>query len=151
MKSKTLPLIAALALSSAVSAQELLMANSTLDTLVSFSPVDGSIINSNLFAIPNTTQVSAIDVNGEIWISHQTSDLVTRYDGAGNVLGTIGPTFTGGGLDNIRGMAYIGGLVYVTNSGTQNGAPGPAVQVFDSAGNFILTIATAGLSPSPFS
>jgi hypothetical protein len=111
----SLTLLATLTLGGTTSAQFVMMTNATLDTLVTFSPVDGSIITQNLFAIPNTTQVSAIDVNGEIWISEQTGDRVVRYDLAGNVLGQMGPTFAGGGLDNIRGMAYVNGLVYVTN------------------------------------
>jgi hypothetical protein len=147
----SLTLLAALTLGGTTSAQFVMMTNSTLDTLVTFSPVDGSIITQNLFAIPNTVQVSAIDVNGEIWISEQTGDRVVRYDIAGNVLGQMGPTFAGGGLDNIRGMAYVNGLVYVTNSGTANGAPGNAIVVFDPAGNYVTQFTTNALATSPFS
>src|SRR5262245_63489306 len=45
----------------------------------------------SLFAIPNTVQVGAIEVNGEIWITEQTGDRITRRDITGTVLGTIGP------------------------------------------------------------
>lgn len=139
------------ALGTAASAQVLIMTNSTTDTLVSFDPLDGSVINASLFAIPNTVQVSAIDVNGEIWISEQTGDRIVRYDSAGNVLGQIGPTHSGGGLDNIRGMGFINGQIYVTNSGTQNGAPGNAVVIFDTAGNYVSHFNATGFAPSPFS
>lgn len=151
-RSGLLATLAGLALTSLSSAQAfLMMTNSTTDTLVSFSPVDGSIINTSMFALPNTTLVSAIEVNGEIWISGQLTDTITRYDLAGNVLGTIGPTFTGGGLDNIRGLALVNGIVYVSNSGTANGAPGNAVVMFDTAGNFISSWTTQATATSPFS
>jgi hypothetical protein len=104
-----------------------------------------------VFPITNSTLVSAIDVAGTIWISEQVNDRITRYDAAGNVLGIVGPTFAGGGLDNIRGMAFVNGLVYVTSSGTANGATGSAVVVFDPAGNYVQTIATTNLVNSPFS
>lgn len=144
-------LAAACAAAASVPAQVLVMTNATTDTLQAFSLFDGSLVNATLFPIANTTMVSAIDVGGAIWISEQVNDRVTRYDAAGNVLGTIGPTFSGGGLDNVRGMAFVNGLVYVTNSGTANGAAGNAVVVFDAAGNFVQTINTTGTVTSPFS
>ena len=143
-------LLTTFALCGLASAQVLVMPNSTTDTLVAFSPIDGSVIDSSLFALPNTVQVSAIDVNGEIWVSEQTGDRIVRYDANGLVLGTIGPTFTGGGLDNIRGMAFANGLVYVTNDGTGNGATADSLVVFDATGMHVATYAL-GSSPSPFS
>ena len=153
MKHSLSILTAALALASAASAQQfLIMPDSTNSRLVSFSPVDGSVINSNLFATNSgVTPISAIDVNDEIWITEQTGDKVSRYDLAGNVLGVIGPTHSGGGLDNIRGLTLIGCTVYVTNSGTANGAPGNAVEMFDTAGNYVGQFSTTGTCPSPFS
>jgi hypothetical protein len=82
-----------LALTGAAQAQFLVTYNSTTDTLVAFSPVDGSLISANFMPVPATVQVGAIDVNGEIWSSEQTGDRVVRYDSLGNVLGVIGPTF----------------------------------------------------------
>jgi len=132
-------------------AQYVITANTGNTRLTAFSPVDGSVAILNVFPLVNTAQVSAIDVNGEIWISEQTGDRITRRDLAGNILGVIGPTFAGGGFDNIRGMAYIGGLVYVTNAGTANGAPGAnAIVVLDSAGTWQFNIITTGTSNSPF-
>ncbi|MBX3465231.1 MAG: hypothetical protein KF830_18845, partial [Planctomycetes bacterium] len=144
-------LLAALALAHGTSAQQVVIAtDDNRDTLVAFSPIDGSLVSDNLFPIPNTVQVSALMVNDQIWISEQTGDRVVRYDPCGNVLGQLGPTLPGGGLDNIRGMAYFGGIVYVTNAGTANGAAGPSLVRFDPAGNYLGTLVLSA-SPSPFS
>jgi sugar lactone lactonase YvrE len=137
-------------LAAATPAQMLLTTDATSDAVVAFDPFNGALLFSSLFPIPNTVQVAAIDVNGEIWISEQTGDRITRRDLTGNILGVIGPTFPGGGLDNIRGMAFVGGQVYVTNAGTANGAPGNAIVVFDAAGNFVQSFATTNLATSPF-
>lgn len=140
----------ALLLAAAAPAQLLLTNDTVTDTCVAFNPFDGSVISNGLFSIPNSVQVAAIDVNGEIWISEQTGDRITRRDLAGNVIATIGPTFVGGGLDNIRGMAFVNGQIYVTNAGTANGAPGNAIVVFDPAGNFVTSFTTNLLATSPF-
>ncbi|HEX6810891.1 MAG TPA: hypothetical protein VF384_04635 [Planctomycetota bacterium] len=150
MNRSTLASLTTLLVASAAPAQMLLATDGTTDQLIAFNPYDGSLISSALFAIPNTTQVAAIDVNGEIWITEQTGDRITRRDITGTILGTIGPTFVGGGLDNIRGLAYVSGLVYVTNAGTANGAPGNAIVVFDPAGNFVQSFTTNLLATSPF-
>jgi streptogramin lyase len=151
MNRSTLALLTTLLIAGAAPAQMLLATDGTTDQVIAFNPYDGSLMSAALFAIPNTTQVAAIDVNGEIWITEQTGDRITRRDITGTVLGTIGPTFVGGGLDNIRGLAYVSGLVYVTNAGTANGAPGNAIVVFDSAGNFVQSFTTNTLATSPFS
>lgn len=148
---KHLALLGMLAFASFAPAQLILTANTGQTRLTALSAVDGSIVIPSVFPLVNTAQVSAIQVNNEIWISEQTGDRITRRDLAGNILGVIGPTFVGGGLDNIRGMALVGGTVYVTNSGTANGAPGAAIVCFDTAGNFLFHFTTSGTSSSPFS
>ena len=142
-------LLATLALTGAAQAQFLVTYNSTTDTLVAFSPVDGSLISANFMPVPATVQVGAIDVNGEIWSSEQTGDRVVRYDSLGNVLGVIGPTFPGGGFDNIRGLALINGVVYVTNDGTANGATADSLVLLDTSGNHLSTVALTN-TVSPF-
>jgi len=144
-------LLTALALAAVAPAQQVVIATDDgTDTLVAFSPIDGSLVSAALFPIPNTVQVSALMVNGQIWISEQSGDRVVRYDVCGNVIGTMGPTLAGGGLDNIRGMAFFGGIVYVTNDGSGNGATADSLVTFDPAGNYLGTIALSA-SPSPFS
>lgn len=143
--------LAALTLASVAKAQQYVFTtDSSTDRVVALSPVDGSLISANAFSIPATVQVSAIDVNGQIWVSEQTGDRVVRYDSVGNVLGVMGPTLPGGGFDNIRGMAFINGIVYVTNDGAGNGATADSLVTFDAAGNYLSTIALTA-SPSPFS
>jgi len=107
-----------------------IMPDSTNNRLVSFDPFDGSVINSNMFALAGGTPLNAIQVGNEIWVSEQVGDRVSRWDLAGNSLGAIT-----GALDNIRGMELYNGVVYVSNSGTANGAPGAALRMFDTSGN----------------
>ncbi len=139
----------AVTLSSLATAQYVVTTDDASDRLIAFSPVDGSLVSDNMFSIPNSVQVGAIDVNGEIWVTEQTGDRVVRYDTMGNVLGSMGPTLPGGGMDNIRGLNFINGIVYVTNDGTGNGATADSLVTFDPAGNYLGTIPLA-FSPSPF-
>jgi MYXO-CTERM domain-containing protein len=52
-----------------------------------------------------------------------------------------------GGIDNVRGLTLIGNEIFMCNDGTGNGAPGPSVFRFDTAGNqlgFFLTPSATG-------
>lgn len=126
-------------------AQFVVMPDSTNNRLVSFDPVNGSLISSSVFALAGGTPIHAMQVNNEIWVSEQVGDRVSRWSFTGTPLGQIGTA----GLDNIRGMALIGNKVYVTNSGTNNGAPGAAIVIFDTAGAPLGSFPTPG-APSPF-
>ncbi len=129
----------------AANAQYLMMPDSTNNRLVLFDPNNGSVVNPNYFALAGGTQIHALQVGNEIWVSEQTGDRVSRWDLFGTSLGAIS-----GGLDNIRGMGLIGSTVYVTNAGTANGAPGNAVVMYDTSGNGLGSFSTVGLAPSPF-
>lgn len=129
----------------AANAQYVMMADSTNNRMVLFNPFDGSLVNSNYFGLAGGTPVHALQVNNEIWVSEQIGDRIARFDVFGNSLGAIT-----GGLDNIRGMGLVNNTVYVTNAGTQNGAPGAAVVMFDTAGNNMGSFSTVGTAPSPF-
>ncbi|MEO5721923.1 MAG: PEP-CTERM sorting domain-containing protein [Chthoniobacterales bacterium] len=123
-----------------------LMPDSTNNRLVAFDPMNGAVLTSNMFALaPSSTPVHALQVGAEIWVSEQIGDRVARYDFSGNFLGAIT------GLDNVRGMALIGNTVYVTNAGTNNGAPGNAVVMYNFGGTLIGSFPTTGFAPSPFS
>ncbi len=138
--------LAAALTASAASAQYLMMPDSTNNRLVLFDPFDGSVVNSNYFALQSGTPIHAMQVGNEIWVSEQVGDRVSRWDVVtGAHLGDIS-----GGLDNIRGMGLINNTVYVTNSGTGNGAPGNSVVMFDTNGNNLGFFSTVGLAPSPF-
>ncbi|MCC5822631.1 MAG: hypothetical protein LAT64_03565 [Phycisphaerales bacterium] len=131
-------------------AQWIMMPDSTNNRMVLFDTFNGSVVNSDFFGLQAGTPVHAINVGNEIWVSEQIGDRVSRWDLSGNLLGNIGGQFAGGGLDNIRGMALVGNTVYVTNAGTNNDAPGPAVVMFDTNGNSMGSFSTVGLAPSPF-
>ena len=133
----------------AAPAQVLAMPDSVSNRLVTFSAVDGTLINAAFFALGGGTPVHALGVGNEIWVSEQIGDRVSRWGADGSFLGQIGGGATGG-LDNVRGMALVGNTVYVTNAGTTNGAPGAAVVMFSSAGASMGSFATATTSPSPF-
>lgn len=137
------------AVDSAAQAQVLMMPDSTNNRLVHFSPVDGSVVNPNVFALAAGTPLHALQVGQEIWVSEQIGDRISRWDAAGTFLGAVGAPPTGG-LDNVRGMALLGGVIHITNSGTANTAPGNSVVRFDSAGNNLGFFSTVGLAPSPF-
>ena len=145
-------LFAALAVCGVTNAQVLLSTNTTTDTVVAFSPIDGSLVDANFFGITEAggTKVSVIQVGNEIWVNEQTGDRIVRYDPCGNELGVIGPTFVGGGLDNIRGMSFINGLVYCTNDGNLNGATADSLVTFDPAGNWVATLPLSN-TISPYS
>lgn len=133
------------------SAQFLMMPDSTNNRVVLFDAFNGSVINNSYFSLaPSTTPIHAMQVGGEIWISEQIGDRVSRYDLVGNLLGSIGGGATGG-LDNVRGMGISGGTVYVTNGGAGNGSPGAnSVVTFNTAGANTGSFQTTGLVPSPF-
>lgn len=125
--------------------QYLMMPDSTNNRVVLFDPFDGSLVNSNYFATAGGTTIHAMQVGNEIWISEQVGDRISRWDLFGAPLGAIS-----GGLDNIRGMGLINDTVYVTNSGTAGGAPGNAVVMYNTAGNYLGFFTAVGYAPSPF-
>ncbi|MBN8646202.1 MAG: hypothetical protein J0L61_13290 [Planctomycetes bacterium] len=136
---------AVLSASTAANAQFVMMPDSTNNRVALFDPNTGALINSAYFGLNSgTTPVHALQVDSEIWVSEQIGDKISRYSLTGTPLAPIT-----GGLDNIRGMGYFGGKVYVTNSGTANGAPGAAVITYDTAGNNTATWTTPSAS-SPF-
>jgi len=127
-----------------------IMPDSFNNRIATFNPFDGSLINSNLFDLQGGTPVSAIQVGEEIWVSEQLGDRISRWSSSGTLLGNIGGQFAGGGFDNIRGTAFIGGTIYVTNSETANNAPGPAIVRISTTGAILGSFSTATFSSSPF-
>lgn len=133
---------------STVSAQFIMMPDSTNNRLVLFDPFDGSVVNSNLFGLGGGTPIHAMQVGNEIWVSEQVGDRVSRWAFDGTLLGQIGGGPTGG-LDNIRGMGRVGNTIYVTNAATGNTAPGIGLVMYDTNGVFQGFFATPN-APSPF-
>ncbi len=105
---------------------------------------DGSIIDNSfidLTPLSPGTPKDILQVGQQIWISDQLEDRIDRFDLEGNYVSTIS-----GGLDNIKGMEVVNGEIWVTNAGSNNGAPGDAIVRFDTSGNNLGFIDTAGIS-----
>lgn len=118
------------------------MPDSTNNRLVGFDPFNGSLVNSNIFGLAAGTPIHAMQVGNEIWVSEQLGDRVSRWSLTGTSLGAITGT-----MDNVRGMGRVGNTIYVTSTGTGNGAPGRQVRMFDTTGAFqgnFLTPASSG-------
>lgn len=102
--------------------------------VVLLDPTDGSIDDPafiDLTPLNQGTPKDILQVNDEIWISDQIEDRIDRFDLSGTYISTIS-----GGLDNIKGMELVNNTeVWVTNAGTNNGAPGDAIVRFDLTGN----------------
>lgn len=132
--------LAGLALcSSSVRAERYLLAcDSGLDRIALLSAFDGSVVNANFIVdgagvnFDFQTPKDVIRVGDEIWVSDQVSDAIFRFSLGGKWQSTIS-----GGLDNIRGFDLIGSTVYVTNRGTANGAPGPAIVRMSTSGTIL--------------
>ena len=116
--------------------------------VVLLDPADGSVIDPtfiDLSPLAQGTPKALIQVDEEIWISDQIEDRIDRFDISGNYLSTIGGQMSGGGLDNIKGMAVVNNSeVWVTNAGSNNDAPGDAVVRFDFDGNNLGFFPTSG-------
>lgn len=125
----------------------LLMPDSINNGLVVFDPMDGAVLFAPLFGLAGGTPIHAITVGDEIWVSEQVGDRISRWSWQGDFLGAIGAN---GGLDNIRGMALLDGYVLVTNAGTANAAPGPALVLIGLDGTLLGHQPVATTSPSPF-
>ena len=123
----------------AKAADFLMIPDSQSDRVLLFDDSDGSLVNDNFIdgAGLFTTPLNAIQVNEEIWVSDQVADSIFRFDLQGNYKSAIT-----GGLDNIRGMEFVDNKIYVSNSGTNNNAPGEAVVTFDTNGNNLGSFAT---------
>lgn len=113
--------------------------------VILIDPADGTILDPDFIDLTPQSQglpKGIIQVGDELWISDQTADVIYRYDLGGTFISTIT-----GGMDNIKGMALINNTeVWVTNAGSNNGAPGNAIVRFDTAGNNLGSFVTNGSS-----
>ena len=130
----SLAALAALGLGASASAQSLMVVESTNDNVMLFDAFDGSLTSTNFIDLTvagASTPIEALQVGSEIWVTDQVADKLMRFSLDGTTyLGDVTGTF-----DNIRGFEVANGQVFVSNSGTGNGAPGDAVVVLDTAGN----------------
>lgn len=111
---------------------QIMIPESSNDQVMLFDSFDGSLMNASFIDLTPYgpgTPINAISVGNEIWVSDQLADSIFRFSGDGSThLGTIT-----GGMDNIRGIEVVGNTVYVSNSGTNNGAPGDSVITIDAS------------------
>jgi hypothetical protein len=154
----TVASIAAVAFSLCASAQAqqvLLAVDTGANRVMTLNPSTGAVINASFISDANSivtydfqTPRAAIQVNNEIWVSDQSPSInaIYRFDLNGAYVGKIGGS--AGGLNNVRGMRFIDGTVYVVNAGTSNGAPGIGISRYDTSGSFLgfftTTAAVAG-------
>jgi len=115
----------------------LMVPDSIAERVILFDEFDGSLVdkcfidgNDDGFDRP----VNAISVNDEVWISDQNADAIFRYTQNGVFVGILDEVLdeiTGlgkgktNGLENIRGIEFVEGQLYVTN-----GLPTTRVVVF---------------------
>lgn len=113
----------------------LLVADGWRDGVHLISSYDGSIIQLDLISDavsgPDlSVPIEAMPVGNEIWMTDQNLDAVLRYSFDGTYLGeVVGP---GHQLDNVRGFHVADNTLYVTNFGTNNGAPGAGIRRFNA-------------------
>jgi hypothetical protein len=102
-----------------------------------FNPHDGSLVDPAFIRSAGAEYVlyymsTAIQVDGEIWMSDQLEHVIFRFDLLGNYLGAIS-----GNINNTRGMAFHDGVVYVTNGSAAGSTPASSLARFDAAGNYL--------------
>jgi hypothetical protein len=115
------------------SAQFLLGVDSSNDKVLLLDAVDGHVVNPafiDLLPAGSSLPIEAIVVGSEIWVSDQNADKIMRFslDGTTHLGDVVG------GLDNVRGLEFANGEVYLSNAGVGGGAPGEAVVRFSPAG-----------------
>lgn len=129
MRKVALTVMLIAAFSTTASAQ-LLIPESSNDQVMLFDQFDGSLINPSFIDLSTQdagTPINAVVAGGEIWVTDQIRDKVTRWSLDGTTyLGAIT-----GAMDNIRGLEVVGSKAYISSSGTNNGAPGEAVVIAD--------------------
>ncbi|MDX2018244.1 MAG: hypothetical protein SFY95_11495 [Planctomycetota bacterium] len=161
MRRTVMGVLAVLGLSAgAAQGQYLMVPESQTDTIWLFDPQNGSLVTQqwadmSFLGLPgDVLPLQAIQVGREIWVTDQAADTIAIFRVSKNtpeLLTTISGATTGG-LDNIRGIAYTDGVVFVANAGTGNGAPGTAILRIDPAtrtvlGNFAVPSSPWGVLP----
>ena len=112
--------------------------------IVLLDAFDGTILDPSFIDLTSLNQglpKAITQVGEQIWISDQTADRIDRFDLTGAYISTIDT-----GLDNVKGLDVIGNEVWVTNAGSNNGAPGTAIVRYDLQGNLLGNFATTGSS-----
>lgn len=114
--------------------------------IVLIDAFDGTVIDPLLGTLTplNAGTVKGIrQIGSEVWITDQTEDVIYRFDLTQTYISDVSNN-----LDNIKGLDLVNGNeVWVTNSGSNNGAPGNAIVRYDTSGNHLGHFATGSMSP----
>jgi hypothetical protein len=121
-----------------------------------FDKTTGAVVNDQWIDLFNTGETSfgiirdAIQVGNQIWVSDQgTPGNIYRFTASKTAPAFIDTIVVGGG-GNIRGMAYNGSVIYVTQSGTlPDNSRDPRVVMYNRLGSQLGTFTSANLG-SPF-
>ncbi len=115
-------------------AQQLLVTETTNRRVMLFDELEGSLLDDSFIDLALVGAVWPTECTegpDALYISDQFIDSVFMFSRDGSThLGTIT-----GGMDNIRGICFANGVLYVCNAGTAGGAPGEAIIMFDATGN----------------
>ena len=137
MSTSRLALVVVVALSAAhAHAQFLLCTQSTTDDVMLLDASTGAVLDPayiDLAPASPATPIEAIVVGNEIWVTDQIGDKLMRFT-------LDGTTFLGnvtGNMNNIRGAAYVNGVVYVSNAQAAAPVPQDTIVMFDTAGAFL--------------
>src|SRR5690625_500187 len=117
-----------------------------VQNIILINTFDRTVIDTlfgTLTPLNASTHKGIRQINNEVWITDQNADVIYRFDLSQTYLSNVS-----GNLDNIRGLDLVNGNeVWVTNAGSNNGAPGNAIVRLDSSRTHLGHITTAALSP----
>ena len=126
----------------------LLIPDRTEDAVGMYSPTDGAYIRDLVPPLTGnepyaltTPQSAAQGPDGLIYLTDQIDDLVVRFNQDGSFESIVADASDG--LDNVRGIDFRDGLLYVSNAP----AAAPAVLTFDLQGNRLADHVTGNISP----
>gem|GEM_PF-1282257 len=158
MKSAMIAVLATAACAPVAAAEDsyLMICNSGSEFVMLFDKTTGAVVNDQWIDLFNTGETTfgivrdAIQVGNQIWISDQGNPGNIYRFTASKTNPTYIDTIVVGGGGNIRGMAYDGATIYVTQNGTlPDGSRDPRVVRYNRLGTPLGSFTSSNLG-SPF-
>lgn len=121
-----IPVLAAGTTAASAGSPNLLIPETSDDTVMLFNGFDGSLINptfivdTDILPFGAGSPRNAVVAGNEIWFNDNSRDEIYRFS-------LDGTTFLGSidsGIDDTRSITVVGSTLYVANDGSSNGAPG---------------------------